>query len=200
MIRSKISTALLFAAFVLLLGPVQLWAATSNPVTVTDLNGQARNFFPDKNSREKLVVFIFVLPDCPICNSYVPELKRIRKSFPQTEFYRVYADPDLTAAEARQHSKEYDFGFPGLLDPDQQLVRKSGATRTPEAAVFSSDGRLLYRGRIDDRYVDFGKKRDQPQHRDLEKALMSILKNKAARWPDQPPIGCFIPTKKNSGS
>jgi hypothetical protein len=97
--------------------------------------------------------------------------------------------------EARQHSKDYDLGFPGLLDPAQQLVRKSGATRTPEAAVFSPEGKLLYRGRIDDRYVDFGKKRDRPEHRDLENALHAILENKPAVWPDKPPVGCFIPTK-----
>ncbi len=77
----------------------------------------------------------------------------------------------MTTAEARKHSNEYDFGFPGLLDPAQQLVRKSGATRTPEAAVFSPDGKLLYRGRIDDRYVDFGKKRDRPGQRDLDPRL-----------------------------
>jgi len=29
---------------------------------------------------------------------------------------------------------------------------------TPEAAVFMVDGHEVYRGRIDDRYVDFGKR------------------------------------------
>jgi len=170
--------------------------ATSSPIVVKDVAGKSLTFFSKTNASSKTVVFIFVLPDCPICNSYVPELKRIRRAFPEIEFYRVYADPDMTTAEARQHSNEYDFGFPGLLDPTQQLVRKSGATRTPEAAVFSPDGKLLYRGRIDDRYVDFGKKRDRPGQRDLENALRSILGNQPVRWPDVPPIGCFIPTKE----
>ena len=170
--------------------------ATSSPIVVKDVAGKSLTFFSKTNASSKTVVFIFVLPDCPICNSYVPELKRLRRAFPEIEFYRVYADPDMTTAEARQHSNEYDFGFPGLLDPTQQLVRKSGATRTPEAAVFSPDGKLLYRGRIDDRYVDFGKKRDRPGQRDLENALRSILEKQPARWPDVPPIGCFIPTKE----
>jgi len=131
--------------------------AASSAIVMKDIAGKSLTFFSETNARSKTVLFIFVLPDCPICNSYVPELKRIRRALPKIEFYRVYADPDMTTAEARQHSNECDFGFPGLLDPAQQLVRKSGATRTPEAAVFSPDGKLLYRGRIDDRYVTFGK-------------------------------------------
>ena len=170
--------------------------AASSAIVVKDVAGKSLTFFSEPNSSSKTIVFIFVLPDCPICNSYVPELKRIRGSFPEIEFYRVYADPDMTTGEARRHSNEYDFGFPGLLDPAQQLVRKSGATRTPEAAVFSPGGKLLYRGRIDDRYVDFGKKRDRPGQRDLENALRSILEKQPARWPSVAPIGCFIPTKE----
>jgi len=172
--------------------------AASSAILIKDLSGETRSFFGTTAAAENPVVFIFVLPDCPVCNSYVPELKRLQREFPKIQFFRVYADPDLTAAEAQRHSKEYDFGFPGLLDPEQQLISKAGATRTPEAAVFSSDGKLLYRGRIDDRYVDFGKKRDHPGRRDLKNALNSILNNQPVQWPDKPPIGCFIPKKEKS--
>ena len=172
--------------------------STATTVSVTDVDGRSHTFFSETNVSAKASVLIFILPDCPVCNSYTAELKRIRRAFPQIQFYLVYADPDVTAAEARQHSKDYDFGFPGLLDPGQQLVRRSRATRTPEAAVFSPDGKLLYRGRIDDRYIDFGKKRDHPRERDLQNALDSILKDDPARWPDKPPVGCFVPNKGNS--
>lgn len=33
-----------------------------------------------------------------------------------------------------------------------------------KAAVLSPSGELLYRGRIDDRYFDYGKQRSQPTH------------------------------------
>jgi thiol-disulfide isomerase/thioredoxin len=164
-------------------------------IVVKDLDGVSRTFFSGTSTNAKTLVFIFVLPDCPVCNSYAPELKRLRGAFPQIEFYLVYADTDVAMAEARQHSRDYDFGFPGLLDPAQRLVRGCGATRAPEAAVLSPQGKLLYRGRIDDRYFDFGKKRDRPGQRDLENALRSILQNKTALWPDKPPVGCFIPIK-----
>jgi hypothetical protein len=195
MIRPKRNTIILFAICVLFLVTARFIAAASSAIVVKDLEGRSRTFFSETNGSAKALVFIFILPDCPISNSYAPELKRLRGAFPQIEFYLVYADPNVAIAEARQHSKDYDFGFPGLLDPMHQLVRRSGAARTPEAAVFSPEGKLLYRGRIDDRYVDFGKKRDRPEHRDLENALQSVLQNKAPAWPDKPPVGCFIPSK-----
>lgn len=176
-----------------------LIGADAPSIVLKDLEGKSHAFFSATNSRAMAVVFVFVLPDCPVCNSYSAELKRIRLAFPQIEFYRVYADPDLTSAQAGQHAKSYDVGFPALLDPSQQLIQKSGATRTPEAVVFSPAGKLLYRGRIDDRYVDFGKKREAAQEHDLQNALRSILNNEPAKWPEKPPIGCFIPTKLSSG-
>jgi peroxiredoxin len=199
MIGPAAKTVLASTIFVLSILSQGMMSAASTTITLKDVDGRSHAFFSETNARGKPVVFIFVLPDCPVCNSYSEELKRIRLRFPQIEFYRVYADPDLTAAEARQHSKDYDFGFPGLLDPAQQLVRMSGATRTPEVAIFSPEGKLVYRGRIDDRYIDFGKKRDAPQQRDLQNALDAILHNKPVQWPDKPPVGCFIPTKGNSG-
>jgi len=199
MIRSRMNAVTLLTIWMLCFVMPRLISAVSSAIVVNDLEGKSRTFFSGTNASAKALVFIFVLPDCPVCNSYVPELKRLARQFPQIEFYRVYADPEITKTAARQHSSDYDFGFPGLLDPAQQLVRKSGATRTPEAAVFSPNGKLLYRGRIDDRYVDFGKKREQPGHRDLKDALDAILKNEPVHSPDQPPIGCYIPTKEKSG-
>lgn len=199
MIQPKANAVTLFATCVLFIAAPRFTTAASTTIVAKDLNGVSHTFFSETNASARAVVFIFVLPDCPVCNSYAPELKRLRRAFPQIEFYLVYADPDVAAADARQHSKDYDFGFPGLLDPTHQLVHTFGATRAPEAAVFSPNGKLLYRGRIDDRYVTYGKRRDHPQRRDLQNALRDILKNKPARWPDEPPIGCYIPAKENHG-
>ena len=42
----------------------------------------------------------------------------------------------------------------------QKLVKQTGVTVTPEVAIISGT-RVLYRGRIDDRYIDFGKERSE---------------------------------------
>ena len=46
-----------------------------------------------------------------------------------------------------------------LLDPRQVLVEHAGATITPQVAVLSPEGKVLYLGRIDNRVEDFGRSR-----------------------------------------
>ena len=67
-----------------------------------------------------------------------------------------------------------------LRDPAHALVKFTEATITPEAAVVA-DGRVVYRGRIDDRYVDLGVERPSPTQRDLADALTAVLAGKPGR-------------------
>jgi hypothetical protein len=66
----------------------------------------------------------------------------------------------------------------------------------PEAAVLAPDGKVVYRGRIDDRYADYGKRRPEPTQRDLRDALDAVLENKPVRAPTTKVIGCYLPDAK----
>jgi Flp pilus assembly protein TadD len=139
-------------------------------------------------------VLIFVRTDCPISNRYAPELQRLNREFGSrgVTFWIVYPDPGETEETARKHVNE--FGLPGtvLLDPTHQWVKRAGARTTPEAAVFTSDQRLIYHGRIDDRYVAFGKARSAPTTHDLQDAITAALEGKRVPRPTAPAIGCAI--------
>ena len=50
-----------------------------------------------------------------------------------------------------------------------------------------SGPRLVYRGRIDDRYVDFGTARAAPTTRDLEQVLDAIVAGEAVPLADDAP-------------
>ena len=93
------------------------------------------------------------------------------------------------------HLTEYGEQATAVRDPRHTLVEFSGATITPEAAVYvSGDGaaRLAYRGRIDDRYVDFGRARPQPLKRDLREALEALLAGRSVVPQTTPAVGCII--------
>ncbi len=107
-------------------------------------------------------------------------------------FYLVYPDPDESAQAIEKHLNDYSYPFAGLRDPKHELVKMAEAKITPEAAVFDREGKLLYHGRIDDRYVDFGKARLAPTVHDLEQALEAILAGKPAPAAGGSAIGCFI--------
>ena len=137
-------------------------------------------------------VLFFYGQDCPISNSYAPEINRICTSHTNFEFYIVQVDPRLTSAEARQHARQYDLHPPVLLDPQHQLVKLAKATVTPEAVVFGKHGRVLYRGRIDDLYAALGKKRWAATQHDLNDALNAIASGRKIKVKETPPIGCRI--------
>jgi len=112
-----------------------------------DLNGVTRH--PLEPTNKAASILIFYWHDCPVCNSYAPEINRICSSYTNFAFYIVQIDPDLNAIEARRHAQEYALQAPVLLDPRHRLVKVAKATVTPEAVIFGKAGEVLYRGRID---------------------------------------------------
>jgi hypothetical protein len=142
----------------------------------------------------RAIVFLFVSRDCPISNKYAPELRRLHDRFtPRGVVFRlIYPNPGESADDIRRHLNEYGYGGQALRDPHHDLVRHANATVTPEAAVYDVSRRLLYRGRIDDRYVSIALQRPQPTRHDLEDALLAILAGQPATRAMGPAVGCFI--------
>jgi hypothetical protein len=148
------------------------------------------------------VVLIFTRTDCPISNRYAPEVQRLHEKFTSRDvrFYLVYPNPDVTVPQIRKHLEDYSYTMTALRDPRHRLVDTVRATFTPEAVVFvpgalsggRSEPRLVYKGRIDDRFVDFGKARPAATTRDLEQKLEAILSGEPVSLTTTPGIGCLI--------
>ena len=52
--------------------------------------------------------------------------------------------------------------------------------------------RMVYRGRIDDRYVELGKDRLKPTRHDLEDALDAVDRRQAGRAAETRAVGCIL--------
>ena len=59
-------------------------------------------------------------------------------------------------------------------------------------ALVLSHGRIVYRGRIDDRYVDLGLERPAPTKHDLADALAAVVDGKPVQQATTQAVGCFI--------
>jgi hypothetical protein len=143
----------------------------------------------------KAIVFLFTSTDCPISNRYAPEVRRIADEFGSkgVVFRLVYPSPSEDAKAIREHMTAYAYAgaFEPVRDPKQTLVKFAGATITPEAVVVVG-GRVVYRGRIDDRFVDLGRERPAPTERDLFDALTAIVAGKPVPHATRHAVGCFI--------
>jgi hypothetical protein len=141
----------------------------------------------------KATVLLFISTDCPISNRYAPEVRRLFTSFASksVSFWLIYPNPAERPEAIRDHLTSFAYPMQALRDPEHALAKFVHATVTPEAVVVAG-GRILYRGRIDDRYVELGVERPVPSRRDLEDALTALIAGKRVQHPITPAVGCFI--------
>ncbi len=172
-------------------------AAASGPEDVRLLGLDGRVVAALPRVGDPTTVFVFASTDCPISKRYAPELRRLYDGFAPAgvRFWLVYPDPDEAPAEIRRHTEEFGYGFTALRDPQHGLVRFAGVRVTPEAAVYvgaQGGARLVYRGRIDDRNVAYGRTRPAPTTRDLEDVLAALGQGKPVPTRTSTAIGCSI--------
>lgn len=172
-----------------------MWCCAGEPSSVKFSDCEGRFHTPLAQPGKKATVLLFLQPDCPISNAYAPEIKRICSDYEpkKVSFFVIHADPDVTVVQAKTHAKEYGLPCPVLRDPTQVLVKRTGVTIAPEVAVLLPDGKVAYRGRIDDWYISYGKRRAAPTTRDLRNALEAILRGAAVLTPTTKAIGCPLP-------
>jgi hypothetical protein len=163
-----------------------------------DLNGQPLKPFQPAGAAG---VIFFVATDCPISNSYAPEIQSICRDY-QTKGIScslAYEDVDLTNSSTRlnesvrKHLKEFRYtDIPAVVDSARTMARRAKATVTPQAVVVDHAGKIRYRGRIDNFYAALGTTRRQVTEHDLRAALDSVLSGRAVAKPETEALGCYI--------
>jgi hypothetical protein len=195
-VRIRLFAGLVLIVLAVLGGTLAEAGGNKQPIAplhhVQDLQGKPAD--PFTAGTAKAIVFLFVRPDCPISNRYLPEFKRLQEKFrsAKVDWWLVYPDADLASAAIRQHQKEYGLNCPSLCDPEHELVGRCRVRVTPEAAVFTPEKGLVYHGRIDDRYLGFGKYRAEPTEHDLETTIGHILEGTPVLVTSTTAIGCAI--------
>ncbi len=174
-----------YSTLLLLLAGIDILCAAP----VKTLSGQTMNPFSGRSP----VVLLFTTNDCPVANKMVPEIRRITRDYNgKARFLMVYTDPQTTPADLKTHRQDYNLtGISGTHDRRHALVQAVGAKITPEAVIVQS-GKVVYRGRINNFYEDFGKPRRIITQHDLRDALDAVLAGTPVPKPRGKSIGCYI--------
>ena len=159
---------------------------------VRTIDGKVLPVVPSPGGATALV---FYSTECPISNAYSPTLNAIVESQPAGRFAMVgvCVDPDLSAGDVAMHAREFGLKFPVAVDRDGSIAAKLGVKVTPEAVVLDSDGKVRYRGRIDDTYAARGQRRANASTSDLKDAIAAVLAGKEVAHDQVEAIGCPIP-------
>ena len=143
---------------------------------------------------DRPTVYVFTTTDCPISNRYAPEIKRLAERYGGrgVRFWIVYPVPGDTPEKIRAHMSQLGLSLPVARDTAFTLVKRTGVGVTPEVAVIDRGGEMIYRGRVDDRYVDFGVDRPAPTTHDLDQALANLLAGKPVEPKTTQAVGCIL--------
>jgi hypothetical protein len=158
-----------------------------------DASGQIHALEPEV--REGVRVFVFLTGKCPVCEAYIPELNRLaevwsREVSSPVVLRGVWADATATPAQIARFVKDQGITFPILVDREGELARRLHPAHVPEGFVLDVTGRIAYRGRIDDTFVEIGRRRPQAAQKDLAGAVTAVLHGKPVATPRTEPVGC----------
>jgi thiol-disulfide isomerase/thioredoxin len=167
-------------------------AASGAALQMRDVDGQLLSFFQPSG---KISLLFFISSDCPISNSYAPEIQRICQGYgPKgVACSLLYEDLAADSTAVRKHLEDYRFrGIPAVIDARRAAAKQAKATVTPEAVLVDHKGEIRYRGRIDNFYAALGKPRRQVTVHDLTDALDAVLAGKMVANPQTQALGCYI--------
>jgi hypothetical protein len=142
----------------------------------------------------KVTVILFVSTDCPISNRYAPDVRTLHDRYAKdgVAFWLVYPNPADAVLDIRDHLASFSYPGTALRDIRHDLVKRVGATITPEAVVYDGRGRMTYRGRIDDRYSAVGIEKAVATRHDLQDAIAATLAGTPVKARLTQSVGCYI--------
>lgn len=138
-----------------------------------------------------LSLFIFLSPECPLCQKYSPVLNDLQKQYTgKVRVYGIIPGRSYDAATIKTFREKYKITFPLLTDASFRLSRYLHASITPEVVLLNAKQELVYRGAIDDWLKDLGKMRTKISAHYLEDAIEQYPG--PAKFKRTKAVGCLI--------
>jgi thiol-disulfide isomerase/thioredoxin len=161
-------------------------------VPLLDLKGNT--FKLNQLHKYKATAIFFMSPECPLCQNYTLTINQLIKKYngKAIDFIGVVPTKDFLVADILKYKRSYKSNLNLVRDSENKLVKKLGATITPEVFLVDSKGVILYSGRIDNWAYELGKKRTVITAHDLVDAIESVLNNKPVKIKKTKAVGCFI--------
>jgi thioredoxin-related protein len=203
----------IFLAVILFL-PVSLVAKTltigdlmptlTEEMKITDFNGGSFDWASIKKPAGTLVVFS--CNHCPysvkwegrirdIGNKFSKKVKLNNKEYDGIGVVMINSNdwsknPIDSPAEMKKRSQKLGLEFPYVVDETSLIAAAFGAQKTPEVFLFNGEGRLVYKGAVDDNYNE--KKMKTPY---LTQAVESLIKGEKISKSETKAIGCSIKSR-----
>jgi len=140
-----------------------------------------------------LSLFVFLSPECPLCQNYTKTLNQLSKQFKEkVKVVGIVPGAAYSAAEVTDFAKKYHTVFSIGIDQQQLLTKYLQATVTPQVILIDSIGNLIYKGAIDDWVVGLGKKKEKVTRHYAADAITQYLQLIPVKITSTRAYGCKI--------
>ena len=144
----------------------------------------------------KGMLAMFICRHCPFVKHVQDELAKIGRDYAgrgigivAISSNDVTSHPEDSPTKLAYQAQELQFNFPYLFDESQDVARAYDAQCTPDFFLYDRDGKLVYRGQLDDSRPG----NDIPvTGKDLRGALDGLIAGRAIPTEQRPSIGCNI--------
>ena len=147
----------------------------------------------------KGMLAMFICRHCPFVKHVQDELARLGRDYANSGIGIVaisandaVTHPDDRPESLAEMSKELGFTFPYLFDESQEIARAYDAQCTPDFFLYDRQGRLVYRGQLDDSRPGNG---IPVTGTDLRAAMDAVIDGQPVPKEQRPSIGCNIKWK-----
>ena len=156
-----------------------------------DVDGNIRRLGDENGAGPAAIVFVD--KECPVSARYLGELNAFATEANKhgIDFYAVMSSPHRSWSDAKALRDDYGLDFPVLFDPSGDLAARLDPVTLGEAFVINEKDRMIYRGRIDDRFAGIGQLRRVIRNHDLLEAYRAAFDPNAAPRATAP-IGCYF--------
>ncbi len=138
---------------------------------------------------------IFMCNHCPYVQLYLNRLKEIQSEFQDQAVTLIGINandanpyPEDSFENMKIFAANNQLNFPYIRDVAQDVAESFGASKTPEVFLLDQDGKLRYKGLIDDNADDAA----AVQVSYLRSAIAQLLNNESVEPTTTDAIGCSI--------
>jgi peroxiredoxin len=156
--------------------------------SLIDVNGKQQSFNSLKGKNGTVVIFLSA--QCPVVNkNYKDRILQISKDYQAkgVNFVGINSNATETLEYVKTNAEERGYAFPVLIDKGNVIADKLGATVTPETYLFDANGKLVYRGAIDN-----DRNGENITAKYLGEAIDATLAGKAVAKTEANAFGCSI--------
>lgn len=148
--------------------------------------------------KDKPLLVMFICRHCPYVKHVQNELSKLGRDYADKIGIVAISSNDINSypedapESLKEQAKVVGFNFPYLFDESQDIAKSFSAVCTPDLFLFDSQGKLVYRGQLDDSRPDSG---IPVTGKDVRAAIDAVLSGQSVNQQQKPSVGCGIKWK-----